>query len=104
MCIRDSRQQPDPLGFNPLHLMGVHKSHSEKFNLYEKREVIVNYLTGQREWQWHPYQDYTQAVRLPRYLKEPDVGYVMPLASAVDEYDYVCLLYTSPSPRDRTRY
>ena len=83
------RRQPDPLGFNPMHLMGVFKDSTGKFYLYEKRQAVINYLTNQTEWQWHPYQDYTQSVRLPRYLKEPDAGYVMPLASAVDEYDYV---------------
>ncbi len=83
------RRQPDPLGFNPMHLMGVYKAPTGKFYLYEKSQVVINYLTNQTEWQWLPYQDYTQAVRLPRYLKEPDVGYVMPLSSAIDEYDYV---------------
>ena len=84
-----NRRQPDPLGFNPMHLMGVYKAPTGKFYLYEKSQVVINYLTNQTEWQWLPYQDYAQAVRLPRYLKEPDVGYVMPLSSAVDEYDYV---------------
>jgi MTH538 TIR-like domain (DUF1863) len=82
------RRQPDPLGFNPLHLMGVYKSPNGKFYLYEKREVIVNRQTGQRQWQWYACQDYTLAVQLPRYLTEPSVGYVMPLSSGTDEYDY----------------
>jgi Thoeris protein ThsB, TIR-like domain len=83
------RRQPDPLGYNPMHLMGVFQASTGKFYLYEKRHVVINYLTNQTEWQWHPYKDYTQSVCLPRYLKKPDTGYIMPLASAVDEYDYV---------------
>ena len=83
------RRQPDALGFNPLRMLGVLKSHSGQFYLYEQRCVVLNQLTGQGEWQWHQYSDYTQAVPLPRYLRAPDAGYVMPLSTATTEYDYV---------------
>jgi hypothetical protein len=82
------RRQPDQQGFNPLHLIGVYKDAAGKFYLYEKRQVL-NPMTGQTEWQWYRYQDYTMPVALPRYLAEPPVGYIMPLSSATDEYDYV---------------
>ena len=85
----NQRKQPDPLGFNVLHHLGVYKSSTGNFYLCEKSLVIVNYLTGQREWQWQQYQDYTLAVPLPRYLAEPSVGIVMPLSSGTEEYDFV---------------
>lgn len=83
------RRQPDPLGYNPLHLMGIYKSADGRYFLYEKREVVVNIYTGQTEWQWHPYRDYQQAVSLPRYLHAPSNDHVMPLSWHTDEYDYV---------------
>ncbi len=82
------RRQPDPLGFNPLHLMGVYKSPTGKFYLYEKREVTINRLSAKTEWQWLQYQDYTLAVPLPRYLAEPWVEYIMPLSWHTAEYNY----------------
>jgi hypothetical protein len=82
------RRTPDQRGFNPLHLMGVFHSANGKFYLYEKREEF-NQLTGQNEWQWLPYNDYTNEVSLPRYLKSPQIGYVMPLATGAHEYDFV---------------
>jgi hypothetical protein len=83
------RRQPDPFGFNPLHLLGVYKSPTGKFYLYEKRQVVLNELTGQTEWQWREYADYTLAVPLPRYLTEPNVGFVQPLSTGTFEYDFV---------------
>jgi hypothetical protein len=83
------RRAPDALGFNPLALMGVYKGADGRYLIYEKREVVVNRLTGQTEWQWLPYRDYQQAVSLPRYLQEPSVGLIMPLSWHADEYDYV---------------
>jgi hypothetical protein len=83
------RQQPDTLGFNPLKLMGVYKSQDGKCYLYEKRQVTVNNYTRQTEWQWLQYEDYTQPVRLPKYLAEPASGYVMPLSVGAHEHDYV---------------
>jgi MTH538 TIR-like domain (DUF1863) len=83
------RRQPDPLGFNPLHLLGIYKSPTGKFYLLEKRQVVTNPLTGSTEWQWLEYQDYTLPVSLPRYLGEPSVGYVMPLSAGACEYDFV---------------
>jgi hypothetical protein len=82
------RKVRDVLGFNPLHLLGVYKSPSGQFYLYEKSQVS-NYLTGQMEWQWHKYQDYISEVPLPQYLFAPAAGHVMPLSSGAEEYDYV---------------
>jgi hypothetical protein len=82
-------RQPDPLGYNPLHLLGVYRSPTGKFYLWEKRPVVVNYITGQTEWQWHEYADYTLDVPFPRYLMKPDIGYIRPLSTGTLEYDFV---------------
>lgn len=82
------RQTPDPLGYNPLHLIGVGKSQSGQFHLWEKRQIVNPYPLGQLEWQWHRYEDYISEVPLPPYLMEPSVGYVMPLSSGAAEYNF----------------
>jgi len=51
--------------------------------------VVLNELTGQTEWQWREYADYTLTVPLPRYLTEPNVGFVQPLSTGTLEYDFV---------------
>jgi MTH538 TIR-like domain (DUF1863) len=83
------RGMPDPLGYNPLRLLGIYESSMGNFYLYERRQVRVNYLTNQMEWQWLSYQDYTWPVPLPRYITAPGSGYVMPLSSGAREYDFV---------------
>ena len=83
------RRAPDPLGFNPLHLLGVYKHANGSFYLYENRWVVLNLLTQQGEYQWLPYQDYTQAVSFPAYLQEPDAGRIRLLSTGTSEYDYV---------------
>jgi hypothetical protein len=79
------RQRPDALGLNPLHILGVGKTVSGQFYLYENR--LVNYL-GQTEWQWHRYQDYGSEVPLPPYLPEPAVNLIAPLSRGTAEYNY----------------
>ena len=38
----------------------------------------------QGEWQWLPYEDYTQAVAFPTYL----AGFIRPLSAGTSVYDY----------------
>lgn len=68
--------------------MGIWKSQSGNFYLWE-RCLVTNAVTGQLEWKWSPYRDYTLAVRLPRYLPDPGVGRVTSFAHYTDEFDYV---------------
>jgi hypothetical protein len=82
------RRAPDLLGYNPLDFLGVYKQANGSFYLYERRWVTLNLLTQLGEWQWHPYQDYTQAVALPAYLQEPDVGWVRFLSAGTSVYNY----------------
>jgi hypothetical protein len=78
-----------PLGFNPLHLLGIYQSPTGSFYLYEKRQVVRNLLTGEAAWEWHEYQDHKSPVSLPQYLAAPGVGYVRPLSEGASEYDFV---------------
>jgi hypothetical protein len=41
------------------------------------------------DWQWERYQDYTDPVKLPRWLTDPAAAYVTPLANNAGEYDYI---------------
>jgi len=82
------RKTSDKLGFNPLHLLGIYCQAQGQYYLYEKKQVVLNSLTGQSEWQWKPYTDYTVSVKLPPYLSAPTIGYVMPLSRGTKEYDF----------------
>jgi len=85
------RRAPDPLGFNPLEVMGIFRSPSDRFFLWEKH-VIVDPTSGQLGWKWQPYEDYTDHVPLPRYMLPPIVNHVVPLSLATTAYDYVAEL------------
>ncbi len=83
------RRRPDLLGFNPLSMLGVCKSHDGKFYLYEQQHVVINVLTGEKEWQWRRYNDHTHPVTLRPYLLDPGVGYVRSLSEGAGLYDFV---------------
>jgi hypothetical protein len=82
------RGQPDLRGPNPLDYIGIYNAGSGKFYLYELLSR-TDPLTGQVQWQWFKYDDYTMPVRLPRYMPEPGVGRVIPLSWCTKQYDYV---------------
>jgi hypothetical protein len=82
------RRTADRPGLNPLYLLGVYRHGNGQYYLYEKQLVVLTSLTGQREWQWKSYADYTFPVKLPPYLSSPSVGYVMPLSNGTSEYDF----------------
>ena len=82
------RRHPDPLGYNPLQLLGIYQAANGSFYIYEWQSVVVNALSGQTAWQWLPYVDYTIPVSLPRYLTSPAIGYVIPLSYATKVYDF----------------
>jgi hypothetical protein len=80
-----------PLGPNPLAHMGVAKLQPDKrmapqYHLFEMKWVLDG--NGGVTEQWSPYRDYTQPVKKPGWLSDPDVGYVMPLSVDTAEYDY----------------
>jgi len=82
------RRAPDPLGYNPLDILGIYRHANRNFYLYEQSWVMLNLLTQQGEWQWRPYEDYTQAVALPAYLLQPDVGFIRPLSAGTSIHNY----------------
>jgi hypothetical protein len=83
------RRTPDKLGYNPLRVMGIYRSPEHRYYLYEKRVAIADPSTDLLAWEWHPYEDYTDPVPLPRYIPAIDPGHVMPLSEYTAEYDYV---------------
>jgi antiphage defense system Thoeris ThsB-like protein len=85
------RRAPDPLGYNPLEVMGIFRSASDRYYLYEKN-VVVDPTNGQLGWEWRKYEDYTDPVPLPPYLPPVGVNLVMPLTWATRAYDYVAEL------------
>jgi len=86
------RQLPDPLGFNPLRLMGIYHAEFGRYVLYEQRVFIMNTQTGDLGWQWVPYEDFKANVPLPRTMVAIPVGHLRPLSEFAGEYDYVAQL------------
>jgi hypothetical protein len=82
------RKAPDPLGFNPLWVMGVSKSENGTYILYEKHVVVTDRHSGALGWEWKKYADHTAPVRLPRYMPGLEVGFVAPLAAYTVEYEF----------------
>ncbi len=83
---------PHAKGCNPLDFMGVAKLQDNalapvRYVLYEKRRFVGS--GGISQLGWFRYDDYTQAVSLPKWLNDPPVNHVMPLSANAAEYDYV---------------
>ncbi len=73
----------DGNGMNPLHFMGVGKLPNLN-HLSPSRYALFEFHSGV----WHRYQDHSAEVDLPRYLPDPELGYVTPLSAGTAEYDY----------------
>lgn len=82
------RKASDPLGYNPLHCMGLYHSPSGSYFLCEKM-VKVDARTGRLDWAWRAYDDFKGPVSMPRYIPAVQRGYVMPLARYTREYEYL---------------
>jgi hypothetical protein len=85
-------QTPHTRGPNPLDFMAVGKVQATllsepRYYLFEKL-AVPNGLGGYM-WQWHRYSDFTDPVKLPRWLRDPQPDYVMPLSANADQYDYI---------------
>jgi hypothetical protein len=85
----DQRQAPDPLGYSPLHVMGIFREFDGKYYLYEKQPVVTDPTTGQLGWEWGPYEDFKDPVPLPRYSPPMEFGKGVPLAAGTAEYDFM---------------
>jgi MTH538 TIR-like domain (DUF1863) len=85
-------QTPHTRGPNPLDFMAVGKVQATLLNepRYYLFEIpaVPNGLGGHTS-QWHRYSDFTDPVKLPRWLRDPPPDYVMPLSVGADQYDYI---------------
>jgi hypothetical protein len=82
---------PHTRGSNPLEFMAVGKVQDGALSparhyLFER---IASPGPNGYQWMWHRYQDYTDPVRLPKWLAEPAPTYVTPLSNNADSYDYI---------------
>ena len=68
---------PHPRGPNPLAQLAVGKVRDDTYRLFEWRNGG-----------WYRYDDYSLAVTMPRYLREPAVGYVTRLEEGTSFYDF----------------
>lgn len=82
------RGTADPLGYSALHCMGIYAKSNGRYYLCE-RVLEKNTATEQFDWIWREYQDFKDAVSLPRYIRNPSTQSVMPLGDYTEEYDYV---------------
>lgn len=85
---------PNPRGENPLAYMAVgkvqpHALYEPKYYLFEREAV---FKSGQYQFEWHRYEDYTDPVDKPRWLTDPAPGMVTPLSWNAAEYDYAAQL------------
>jgi hypothetical protein len=80
-----------PRGTNPLAMMAVGKIQPGalgpiRYFLFERLPISTD---AGWQWQWHPYQDHSAPVALPRWLADPAPGHVTPFSNNADEYDYI---------------
>lgn len=71
------------LGLNPLSYLAVGKVQKTLLGLPQY------YLFERSNKDWDRYQDHTAPVSLPSWLADPADGYVTPLSSAKNQYDYI---------------
>lgn len=84
-----TRNTPDLLGPNPLSFMGIGKKLDGRLYIFERNYVFRNNLSNVGDFIWLPYRDYVLSVKLPPYLIEPPVGYVVSLSSGTSQYCFV---------------
>jgi hypothetical protein len=82
---------PHTRGPNPLEFMAVGKVQDGALSparhyLFER---IATPGPSGYQWAWQRYQDYTDAVKLPKWLAEPAPAYVTPLSNNANTYDYI---------------
>jgi hypothetical protein len=82
----NQRRAPDPPGYNPLDAMAVYKDSNGKYYLWEK--VVAADVNGVLGWKWEQYDDFTDPIRLPRYMADMDTGYLRALLTVTSLYDF----------------
>ncbi len=84
-------KSPHPQGLNPLSFLAVGRvedsTSSTRYYLYEKLPFPDEF--GSYQWQWTRYQDFTDPIARPRWLRDPHPGHVMPLSVDAETFDYI---------------
>ena len=80
-------KQADAFGFNPLDNMAVGKIQATL--LSPVQYYLFEWKAKGGQLGWFRYEDYTFPVSLPRYLSDPQPGYVMRLSTGTRAYDYM---------------
>jgi hypothetical protein len=60
---------------------------SPRYYLFEK--LAKQNALGGWNWEWHRYSDFTDPVKLPKWLSDPAPGYVTELSVGTMLHDYV---------------
>jgi hypothetical protein len=81
------RRTPDLFGPNPLDYMAVVKT--QKNALSSPQYYLYEWTLHDGRYGWFRYEDYSNAVMLPPYLREPALGEVVPLSRGTRLYDFV---------------
>jgi hypothetical protein len=80
------RRTPDPLGVNPLSLMGLRKEADGSWHLVERKPVELE--NGHVGFEWHWYDDYQPPVPKPKFMPDIELGQIVPLSSYTKRYDF----------------
>jgi hypothetical protein len=80
------RRTPDPLGVNPLSLMGLRKDPDGSWHLVERKPVELD--NGQVGFEWHWYEDYKPPVSKPKFIPDIKPGEIVALSTHTKRYDF----------------
>ncbi len=80
------RRAPDPLGLNPLSLMGLRKDGDGSWHLVERKPVELD--NGQVGFEWHWYEDYQPPVPKPKFVPDIKPGEIVALSTHTKRYDF----------------
>ena len=84
---------PHTHGYNPLSILGVGKVQdtllsTPRYYLYENKQVF-SAASGQYVYEWQRYADYTDPVKRPAWLNDPQPGFITLLSTNAHTYDYI---------------
>ncbi|MFZ3350795.1 MAG: TIR domain-containing protein [Xanthobacteraceae bacterium] len=82
-------RKSEPLGINPLAIMGVYAGSNGKVYLAENKWVPSVSNPAQYEWRWSRYDDFTDPVSCPQYLTLKSNSHVTALSEGTWRYDYL---------------
>jgi hypothetical protein len=80
------RRAPDPLGLNPLAMIGLRKDRDGSWHLVERKPVELD--SGNVGFEWHWYNDHQRPVPRPRYVPDMPAGKIIALSEFTKRYDF----------------